>query len=200
MGGACPSWGFAKMSQSRDLYERLAIALSIKSTSDLQRQRGISSGATNDEIIAALGACRLSPFDFGPELIEHTVMGSSYSNRQLFNRAQLIVDRWLLAFQDECYPYGNQATRNVMSDRIDEARQAIYYAHAHHCRGREAGENWTLEACAIRAKVRISVFAEFVHVAEYVRIMVEGEAMERFKNAVYGGRKSAFVSQISINA
>ena len=173
------------MSESRTLYERLAIALSLQSTSDFGRSRGRSCGVTNDEIIAAWGACRSGAQDFGPELIEHTALGNTYSNRVLFNRAQLIVDRWLDAFRAECWP-GTQATRNVTSDRVDVAKIAIYYAHAHHCRGRNAGDVWTMEACAKKAQIRLEIFAEFAHVAEHVRMTAEGEAFERFRRAAYG--------------
>ncbi len=173
------------MSEAKTLSERIAIALSTPSTSDLQRQRGRSHGVSNDEIIAALGVCRDGPDDFGPELIEDSALGDMYSDRELTKRTDLIRERWHLAFAPECYP-AQQATRNVTADRLAVIDAAVSYSHAHHCRGRNAGEAWTLEEMAKKGEVRIEIFMEFVVVADYVRSKIEGEAKVRMRNALYG--------------
>lgn len=176
------------MSEIRTLSERIAIALSTPSTSDLQRSRGKSHGVSNDEIIAALGACRDGPDDFGPELIEDSALGDMYSDHELVKRTNLIRERWHLAFASECYP-AQQATRNVTADRLTVIYAAISYSHAHHCRGREAGGAWTVEEMAKKGKVRSETFVEFVVVADHVRSMIEGEAKARMKIALYEHQK-----------
>ena len=174
------------MSDRRDLLERIATAHSTRSTSDFGGTRGRSEGITNDDILCALGLCRDGPDDFGPELIELSAMGATYSDAAIVRAARAIMPTAESLFAEHyCWP-SNHASRYVTADSPKCIIEAIRYVVAHQCRGRNAGALWTIGRASGRAKKRAEIFAEYVNTVEIMFTAMEGEAMARLRMALYG--------------